>query len=132
MTRKEVKRFQSEAVATSVTCQATPFSAEHSTLPDEIFELLLEFPDVFETPKELPPTRFLDHAIPLKNDFQPFKIKPYRYPYSQKSEIEVQVAKMLETGIARPSTCPFASPVLLVKKKDGTWRLCIDYRQLML
>lgn len=130
MSGKDVRKFQSEVAASRSTCQVTPLSAELSTLPVEISELLSEFPDVFDTPKELPPNRSLDHAIPLKNDSQPFKSRPYRYPHSQKSEMENQVAEMLETGIARPSNSPFASPVLLVKKKDCTWRLCIDYRQL--
>lgn len=78
MNGKAVKKFQAETVARSATCQVTSISAEHDTLPDEISELLLEFHDVFAIPKELPPMRSLDHAINLKNDSQPFKIKPYR------------------------------------------------------
>ncbi|XP_071913949.1 uncharacterized protein [Coffea arabica] len=83
------------------------------------------------------PERELDHQIILKPGAEPFKLKPYRYPHShkaeiekQEAEIEKQVAEMLTNGIVKHSTSPFASPVLLVKKKDNTWRLCIDYRKL--
>lgn len=54
----------------------------------------------------------------------------YRYPHFKKAEIEKQVEEMLRSEVIQPSTCPYASPVLLVKKKDGIWRFCIDFKRL--
>ena len=111
------------------------YSISQGTNPDaespiEVKELLGKYKDVFTAPTGLPPERSLDHAISLKSDAQAFKIKPYRYPHSQKTEIERQVMEMLDSGIIKHSNNPYASPVLLVKKKDGTWRFCVDYRHL--
>jgi Reverse transcriptase (RNA-dependent DNA polymerase) len=57
-------------------------------------------------------------------------LRPYRYSHFQKIELEKIIEELLKSSIIRPSSSPFASPALLVKKKDGTWRLCVDYRQL--
>ncbi|KAH9802372.1 hypothetical protein KPL71_001357 [Citrus sinensis] len=93
-------------------------------------QLLSEFEDVFQEPSKLPPLREIDHHIPLKKGTQPINVRPYRYAYFQKAEIEKQVRTMLNLGIIRPSTSPFSSHVLLVKNKDDTWRFCTDYRTL--
>jgi len=92
--------------------------------------LLAEFTVVFDTPKHLPPSRRLDHRIHLLPATTPIAVCPYRYPQLLKDEIERQCEEMLRLGIIRPSTSAFSSPVLLVRKKDGTWRFCIDFRTL--
>jgi hypothetical protein len=80
-------------------------------------------------PTELPPSQSCKHSIPLILGAQPVFIRPYRYPPKLKDEIEAQVKEMLAQGLIRPSTSPFSSPVLLVKK-DGSYHFCVDFRQL--
>jgi hypothetical protein len=92
--------------------------------------VLEDFAEIFQEPSTLPLQRSCDHAIPLQPGTQPVNVKPYRYSPAQKDEIEKQIKQMLSQGIIAPSSSPFASPVLLIKKKDGTWRFCVDYRHL--
>lgn len=92
--------------------------------------LLLRYDHLFQTPSQLPPPRQVVHRITLKPSTAPVNVRPYRYPHFQKNEIERQVSELLAAGLIRPSTSPYSSPVLLVRKKDSTWRLCIDYRAL--
>lgn len=103
---------------------------DFSALPPQTAALIKEFSHLFEEPTSLPPKRSDDHQIPLVPGAQPVQIRPYRYSPAQKDEIEQQLQTMLKNGIIKPSASPYASPVLLVKKKDGTIRFCIDYRHL--
>ncbi|GJY46869.1 reverse transcriptase [Tanacetum coccineum] len=92
--------------------------------------LLEEYADVFEEPKTLPPHRSFDHQIPLKDRDVNVNVRPYRYLPSQKDVIETMVKELLDSGVIRPSHSPFSSPIVMVKKKDGSWRMCIDYKQI--
>ncbi|MCI08439.1 RNA-directed DNA polymerase (Reverse transcriptase), partial [Trifolium medium] len=96
----------------------------------EIEEILHKHESVFQIPTGLPPKRNKDHAINLVEGQGAINVRPYRYPHHHKNEIEKQVKEMLATGVIRHSTSSFSSPVILVKKKDETWRMCIDYRAL--
>jgi hypothetical protein len=99
-------------------------------MPDDMKALLSQYEDIFREPTELPPKRSCDHQITLVPGAQPVNVRPYRYAPVQKTEIERQLAEMLKNGIIKPSTSPYASPILLVKNKDGSWRFCVDYRHL--
>lgn len=114
--------------ATVVVSTTDPVTQE--PVPACIQATLAEFADGFADPKDLPPHRAFDHAISLLPDSAPVNSRPYRYSPQQKDEIERQVNEMIAAGLITPSMSPFASPVLLVKKKDGTWRFCVDYRRL--
>ena len=90
-----------------------------------------EFPDVF--PEELPglpPDREVEFAIEVYPGTTPISIPPYQMSPTELKELKVQLQDLLDRGFIRPSISPWGAPVLFVKKKDGSMRLCIDYRQL--
>jgi hypothetical protein len=72
----------------------------------------------------------IDHQIPLLPATQPINLRPYKNSHFQILELKKIMAKLLQSLVIRPSHNLFVGSILLVKKKDGTWRLCIDYRQL--
>jgi hypothetical protein len=90
-----------------------------------------EFPDVF--PKELPgmpPDRDVEFVIELKPGTTPIYKTPYRMATPEFVELKEHIKKLLEKGFIRPSSSPWGAPVIFVPKKDGTQRLCVDYRAL--
>ena len=95
-------------------------------VPKDLEVVIEQYATVFAMPPRLPPKRSKQHHIVLKEGTNPINVKPYRFPQIQKDEIERLVSDMLQAGIIQPSCSPFSSPVL-VKKKDGSWRFCIDY-----
>ena len=95
--------------------------------PTLLDELHASFDDVFAEPRGLPPLRSRDHSITLVPGSQPVAVRPYRYPATHKDELERQCTVMLDLGLIRRSSSAFSSPVLLVKKADGSWRFCFDY-----
>ncbi|KAH9290915.1 hypothetical protein KI387_035032, partial [Taxus chinensis] len=97
----------------------------------ERYPLLRDFRDVF--PEELPglpPKREFDFAIEIKPGTEPISKAPYRMTTIELVELKAQLQELLTKGLIRPSVSPWGVPVIFVKKKDGTLRLCIDYRML--
>jgi hypothetical protein len=99
-------------------------------VPVEIQQLLHQYADIFADKVSYPPTRTCNHSIPLVPGARPVVVRPYRYAPALKDEIEAQVAEMLSAGMIQYNHSSFSSPVILVKKKDGSYRFCIDYRHL--
>ena len=75
-------------------------------------------------------TNLVEHPIDLEPSAKPFKIPPRRVPIHLEQEVDKQVTQMLEQGIIVPSSGKISSPPVLVRKKDGTFRFCVDYRKL--
>jgi hypothetical protein len=99
--------------------------------PLETIKVASEFPDVF--PKDLPgmpPERKVEFAIELLSGTAPISKRAYKVSRPELVELKKQIDELSEKGYIRPSTSPWATPVLFVEKKDGTRRMCIDYRAL--
>jgi hypothetical protein len=99
--------------------------------PLEAIKIVLEFLDVF--PKDLPgmpPERKVEFAIELIPGTTPISKRAYRVSGPELVELKKQIDELLEKGYIRPSTSPWAAPVLFVEKKDGTRRMCIVERAL--
>ena len=90
-------------------------------------DLTQRYPDVFtDMPEE---TDVIQHRVKLIDD-TPIRCKPYPLLYAMREELRNEVDSMQEMGVARPSTLPYASPIVMVKKKDGSNRVCVDFRKL--
>ena len=99
---------------------------KEGTLVDEI-PVVREFPDDIVG---LPPDKEVEFIIDLIPGTEPISIPPYRMAPTELRELKAQLEELLSKGFIRPSISPWGAPVLFVKKKDGSLRLCIDYRQL--
>src|SRR5581483_4682673 len=95
------------------------------------FPVVRVFPEVF--PEELPglpPHRQVEFHIDLVPGAAPVAKSPYRLAPSEMQELLNQLQELLDKGFIRPSSSLWGAPVLIVKKKDGSFRMCIDYREL--
>ena len=97
----------------------------------EEIPVVREYPEVFpEDLPGLPPPRQVEFRIDLIPGAAPVARSPYRLAPSEMEELSNQLQELLDKGFIRPSFSPWGAPVLFVKKKDGTFRMCIDYREL--
>ena len=97
----------------------------------EDIRIVNEYPDVF--PEELPgmpPERDIEFIIELLPRTTPIAKRPYRMGVNELAELKKQLRELLDKGYVQPSSSPWGAPVLFVEKKDGTQRMCIDYRSL--
>lgn len=85
-----------------------------------------------EPPSELPPKRNVEHRIDIIPGNKPPARPYYRLSLEENKILVEEISKLLKAGFIRPSTSPYSAPVLFVKKKDGSYRMCIDYRGLNL
>eukprot|EP00253_Pinus_taeda_P032583 PITA_32583 len=117
-------------------CQIYAIQVGYADSKDKIailnnIPVIQEFTDVFlEEIPGLPPKRNIDFTIELVLGAAPVSRAPYRMSVPELTELRMQLQELLDKNYIRPSVSPWGAPVLFVKKKDGTFRMCIDYRQL--
>ncbi len=97
-----------------------------------IKQVLEEFSDVMlkELPKDLPPRRRVDHTIEVVPGVAPPAKASYKMSHEELKELKVQLEELLAKGYIKPSKSPYGAPILFVHKKDGSLRMCVDYRAL--
>ena len=132
-TKEDLREFCEDPTATPIVlmCRGEVLVSNDMTpLPFGVSSVLQEFADVFpdEVPAGLPPLRGIEHQV----DLIPGATLPNRTAYrtnpEETKEIQRQVQALLDKGYIRISLSPCAVPVILVPKKDGTWRMCVDCR----
>ena len=113
-----------------LTCRLAAIESTSSEITVAQIPVVRDFEDVFQDISGLPPSREIDFCIDLVPGTIPISKTPYRMAPTEMQELKKQVQELEDLGFIRPSTSPWGAPVLFVKKKDGSMRLCIDYRDL--
>jgi hypothetical protein len=126
--KRDIKQALASAGAVFMIWAKQLLQVEGLDLPIQIKELLEEFKDVFPIPKGLPPIRGIEHQIDLVPEASLPNRPAYRCNLEEAKEIQKQVGELLEKGYVRESLGPCFVPTLLVLKKDGTMRICMDSR----
>ncbi|GJV79681.1 putative reverse transcriptase domain-containing protein [Tanacetum coccineum] len=123
---------KSEPCYLAVTRLETNEGSSKVEVPKVIERVLDEFKDVMpkELRKKLPPRREVDHTIKLETGSKPPAKAPYRMPLPELEELRNQLKDLMDAGYIRPSKAPYGALVLFQRKKDGSLRMCIDYRAL--
>lgn len=96
----------------------------------EVRQILQEYAPVFGKRQGLPPDRGITHVIPEVEGAKPVYKTPYRLSPLETAEVEKQIKELLKQGLIEPSNSPYGAPILFVGKKDGTLRMCCDWRRL--
>jgi hypothetical protein len=125
--------FRREEIVYAAECKVSTWVDEKGKVhyTPEIKRILDKHQKVFGLlPPGVPPDRGFEHIIELESGAKPVITTPYRHPKKYKDEIEKAIKELLDMGHIRPISSPFASSVVLVKKKDGMMRMCIDFQAL--
>ena len=99
---------------------------------ERLSHLIQQYHDIFpeQLPKGIPPKRVVEHTIKVELGSKPSYRPPYRLGPAEQDELEEQIRDLLAQGFIRPSCSPYGAPVFFGHKKDGRWRMCVDYRAL--
>jgi hypothetical protein len=106
------------------------FQGCDTKLKSDLYKVVNQYDEMFKEPKGLPPKRGIQHEIQLQQDCPLPNIGMYRMSVMENDEIKKQIQELLDKGVIVPSSSPCGSPIVLVPKKDGTWRMCVDFRAL--
>ena len=96
----------------------------------ELQEIIEQYEDLFKPLQGVPPEGRIQHEINLTKDAKPIMKRPYRLAEQQAKEVEQQVEKAIDEGWIQSSYSPWGTVIFVVSKKDGRWRMCVDYRDL--
>ena len=114
----------------SITDKEFTIGTEDPIIKSKLLKLLETNRDIFgDSVKHLGKATNIEHEIKLTDD-KPIKLRPYKHSFKEKEIIREQVKEMLEADVIEPSNSSYSFPVVLVKKKNGKMRFCIDYRKL--
>jgi hypothetical protein len=124
------KRYLLMVVKSKDTVGIDTFKDCDTKLKDDLVRIVFDSDDIFQVLKGLPPNRQVEHDIQLQKDVPLPNVRMYRSLVLENVEINKQVQELVEQGVIRPSASPCGSPIILVPKKYGTWRMCMDFRAL--
>ena len=122
-----------------VTCHTVTASSDEEqealkkfvdNLPSDLKAIVDKYPRLFSPPDAIPPEREVIHDIKLKPDVVPVRRPPYPLGEAKLEAMKTQIGELADKGWIVPSSSPWGAPILFVKKKEGEWRMCIDFRDL--